>query len=78
MASLAGKDVVVATMTSSGKSLCYNLPVLEALFHNLSSCALYMFPTKVNCSIFLYSLCFRVLHSVFLFFSIQLNFVYFL
>ncbi|KAL7161138.1 hypothetical protein ACSBR2_041739 [Camellia fascicularis] len=30
-ASLAGKHVVVATMTSSGKSLCYNLPVLEAL-----------------------------------------------
>lgn len=52
MASLAGKNVVVATMTSSGKSLCYNLPVLEALSHDLSSSALYMFPTKVNCSIF--------------------------
>ncbi|KAH9722337.1 UBQ helicase-c and DEAD-like helicase domain-containing protein [Citrus sinensis] len=46
MASLAGKNVVVATMTSSGKSLCYNLPVLEALSHDLSSSALYMFPTK--------------------------------
>ncbi|KAI3953666.1 hypothetical protein MKW98_017490 [Papaver atlanticum] len=45
-ASLAGKNVVVATMTSSGKSLCYNLPVLEALSHNLLSCALYIFPTK--------------------------------
>ncbi|XWS37243.1 hypothetical protein CRYUN_Cryun19dG0026700 [Craigia yunnanensis] len=46
MASLSGKNVVVATMTSSGKSVCYNLPVLEALSHNLSSCALYLFPTK--------------------------------
>ncbi|OMO52842.1 hypothetical protein CCACVL1_29059 [Corchorus capsularis] len=45
-ASLAGKNVVVATMTSSGKSLCYNLPVLERLSYNLSSCALYLFPTK--------------------------------
>ncbi|KAJ4713250.1 ATP-dependent helicase [Melia azedarach] len=46
MASLSGKNVVVATMTSSGKSLCYNLLVLEALSYDLSSCALYMFPTK--------------------------------
>ncbi|XP_027339177.1 uncharacterized protein LOC113852955 isoform X2 [Abrus precatorius] len=45
-ASLHGKNVVVATMTSSGKSLCYNLPVLELLFKNSSSCALYIFPTK--------------------------------
>ncbi|XP_038726130.1 uncharacterized ATP-dependent helicase YprA-like isoform X2 [Tripterygium wilfordii] len=46
VASLAGKNVVVATMTSSGKSLCYNLPVLEALCENPSSSALYLFPTK--------------------------------
>lgn len=46
-ASLSGKNVVVATMTSSGKSLCYNLPVLEALSHSSSACALYLFPTKV-------------------------------
>ncbi|XP_038878310.1 uncharacterized ATP-dependent helicase YprA isoform X4 [Benincasa hispida] len=45
-ASLAGKHVAVATMTSSGKSLCYNLPVLEAMSQNVSSCALYLFPTK--------------------------------
>ncbi|KAF6140055.1 hypothetical protein GIB67_001796 [Kingdonia uniflora] len=45
-ASFSGKSVVVATMTSSGKSLCYNLPVLEELSHNLLSCALYLFPTK--------------------------------
>ncbi|XP_057459409.1 uncharacterized protein LOC130750031 isoform X1 [Actinidia eriantha] len=45
-ASLSGKNVVVATMTSSGKSLCYNLPVLEVLSQNLLACALYLFPTK--------------------------------
>ncbi|CAJ1975483.1 unnamed protein product [Sphenostylis stenocarpa] len=45
-ASLHGKNVVVATMTSSGKSLCYNLPVLEVLSTISSSCALYIFPTK--------------------------------
>lgn len=46
-ASLAGKNVVVATMTSSGKSLCYNVPVLEVLSHNPLASALYLFPTKV-------------------------------
>lgn len=45
-ASLTGKNVVVATMTSSGKSLCYNIPVLEVLSQNLLACALYLFPTK--------------------------------
>ncbi|XP_054806101.1 uncharacterized protein LOC129308773 isoform X2 [Prosopis cineraria] len=45
-ASFSGKNVVVSTMTSSGKSLCYNLPVLEWLSKNQSSCALYIFPTK--------------------------------
>nr|XP_016493150.1 PREDICTED: uncharacterized ATP-dependent helicase YprA-like isoform X3 [Nicotiana tabacum] len=45
-ASLGGKNVVVATLTSSGKSLCYNVPVLEVLSQNLSACALYLFPTK--------------------------------
>ncbi|XP_047311928.1 uncharacterized ATP-dependent helicase YprA isoform X2 [Impatiens glandulifera] len=45
-ASLAGKSVVVATMTSSGKSVCYNVPVLEVLSQDLTSCALYLFPTK--------------------------------
>ncbi|KAK1381462.1 hypothetical protein POM88_028206 [Heracleum sosnowskyi] len=44
--SLARKNVVVATMTSSGKSLCYNLPVLEVLSQDLSACAFYLFPTK--------------------------------
>ncbi|XP_010546214.1 PREDICTED: uncharacterized protein LOC104818356 isoform X2 [Tarenaya hassleriana] len=45
-ASLSGKNVVVATMTSSGKSLCYNVPVFEELVNNPASCALYLFPTK--------------------------------
>ncbi|KAJ6749191.1 ATP-DEPENDENT HELICASE HRQ1 [Salix purpurea] len=43
---LSGKNVEVATMTSSGKSLCYNVPLLEALSQDLSSRALSLFPTK--------------------------------
>ncbi|KAG9151551.1 hypothetical protein Leryth_019742 [Lithospermum erythrorhizon] len=45
-ASLARKNVIVATLTSSGKSLCYNVPVLEVLLSDSSACALYLFPTK--------------------------------
>ncbi|CAH1422386.1 unnamed protein product [Lactuca virosa] len=45
-ASISGKNVVISTMTSSGKSLCYNLPVLEVLSQHPSACALYLFPTK--------------------------------
>lgn len=42
-----GKDVVVATATASGKSLCYHLPVLDALLREgLAARALYLFPTK--------------------------------
>ncbi|CAN6470692.1 unnamed protein product [Victoria cruziana] len=44
--SLSGKNVVVSTSTASGKSLCYNMPVLEALSQDLASCAIYIFPTK--------------------------------
>ncbi len=40
------ENVVVVTPTASGKTLCYNLPVLNALAADPSICALYLFPTK--------------------------------
>ena len=43
---LGGHHVVVSTSTASGKSLCYALPVLEALAADRSACAIFMFPTK--------------------------------
>src|SRR5258708_7175030 len=42
----AGRHVVVVTPTASGKTLCYNLPVLQALVHQPDARALYVFPTK--------------------------------
>lgn len=42
----AGRDVVVATGTSSGKSLSYQLPVLSRLAADPRACALYLTPTK--------------------------------
>ncbi len=42
----SNENVVVVTPTASGKTLCYNLPVLNALAADPSSCALYLFPTK--------------------------------
>ena len=38
--------VVVITPTASGKTLCYNAPVLHAILQDPSSRALYLFPTK--------------------------------
>src|SRR3989475_690628 len=40
------KNVVVVTPTASGKTLCYNLPVLNAVLENADTRALYLFPTK--------------------------------
>lgn len=45
-AALAGQNTVVVTPTASGKTLCYNLPVLHAILQNPASRALYLFPTK--------------------------------
>ncbi|MCC7009410.1 MAG: DEAD/DEAH box helicase [Acidobacteria bacterium] len=43
---LAGRDVVIVTPTASGKTLCYNAPVLNAVLTDPASRALYLFPTK--------------------------------
>lgn len=41
-----GEHVAVVTTTASGKTLCYNLPVLDALLADPEARALYLFPTK--------------------------------
>ncbi len=43
---LSGSHVVIVTPTASGKTLCYNLPVVDAIMENPESRALYLFPTK--------------------------------
>jgi len=42
----AGSHIAVVTPTASGKTLCYNLPVLNRLMHDPEARALYLFPTK--------------------------------
>jgi DEAD/DEAH box helicase domain-containing protein len=42
----SGKNFVVVTPTASGKTLCYNLPILNAILENSDTRALYLFPTK--------------------------------
>ncbi len=42
----AGKNVVVITPTASGKTLCYNLPVLQRIIENPDARALFLYPTK--------------------------------
>jgi len=43
---LARRNVVTVTPTASGKTLCYNAPVLDAILKDPSTRALYLFPTK--------------------------------
>jgi len=45
-AARSGRDLVVVTPTASGKTLCYNLPVLQTLMESEEARALYLFPTK--------------------------------
>lgn len=45
-AARAGKDLVVVTGTASGKTLCYNLPILETMLADSEARALYLYPTK--------------------------------
>jgi DEAD/DEAH box helicase domain-containing protein len=42
----SGGHIVVVTPTASGKTLCYNLPVLNAILNDAASRAIYLFPTK--------------------------------
>ena len=43
---MGGKSIVAVTPTASGKTLCYNLPVLQSILQDPNSRALYLFPTK--------------------------------
>ena len=45
-ATARGEDVTVVTPTASGKTMCYNLPVLSAILKDQDARALYLFPTK--------------------------------
>lgn len=43
---LAGRHTMIVTPTASGKTLCYNIPVLDTLLADSQARALYLFPTK--------------------------------
>jgi DEAD/DEAH box helicase domain-containing protein len=45
-AARAGRHTVVATPTASGKSLCFHLPVLDAIAADPNATAIYLYPTK--------------------------------
>ena len=45
-AARSGKNIFVVTPAASGKTLCYNIPVLDRTLREKGSCALYVFPTK--------------------------------
>jgi len=42
----SGENVVIVTSTASGKTLCYNIPVIEKIIENPDSRAIYLYPTK--------------------------------
>ncbi|MCL2140997.1 MAG: DEAD/DEAH box helicase [Dehalococcoidia bacterium] len=42
----SGDNVVVCTSSASGKSMCYNLPVMQSMLEEKQACAFYLFPTK--------------------------------
>ncbi len=42
----AGRNIVTVTPTASGKSLCYHLPILQAMTEDANTRSLYLFPTK--------------------------------
>jgi DEAD/DEAH box helicase domain-containing protein len=46
IAAKEGKNVIIVTGTASGKSLAYNLPILDSLLQDENARALYIFPTK--------------------------------
>jgi len=41
-----GRSVVIVTGTASGKTLCYNVPIVEAVLTDPSATALFIYPTK--------------------------------
>ncbi len=41
-----GENIVVVSPTASGKTLCYNLPVLDGIMRDERLRAIYLFPTK--------------------------------
>lgn len=49
----AGKHAVISTSTASGKSVIYNIPVLESVLNDPQVTALYLFPTKVWLFVFM-------------------------
>lgn len=41
-----GKNIIITTPTASGKTLAFNIPIFEKLYHDKSATALYIYPTK--------------------------------
>ncbi len=45
--SIEGKNIIITTPTASGKTLSFNLPVLEELIKDNDACALYIYPEGI-------------------------------